>query len=304
MDTKSIETVCVVGAGFMGVQIGLHCAVHGCTVWLVDLSEKALERARRSNHQELEKRVEGQEMTAEEKETVLGRIHTVTDLEAATTSADLVIEAVPERLETKREVFSRLDQVCSDHTIFATNSSSIRVSALEDATRRPDKLLNMHFFVPVWQRPLVELMRGTATSEDTIEKVSRFARSLELTPLLCLKESTGFLFNRVWRAIKKECLHIVDEGVASHEDVDRAWMIVMGAPAGPFGIMDTIGLDVVRDIEMVYYNQSGDESDAPPRLLLEKVEKGDLGVKSGRGFYTYPQPAFEDPAWLRGGKEK
>ncbi len=162
------------------------------------------------------------------------RIRSATELEEGASSADLVIEAVPERLETKREVFRRLDEVCPSHTILATNSSSIRISAIETSTRRPNKVLNMHFYMPVWQRPLVELMRGTATSEDTVEQVTRFARSVGLVPLMCREESTGFLFNRVWRAVKKECLHLVDDGVASFEDVDRAWMIVMGAPIGVF----------------------------------------------------------------------
>ena len=114
------------------------------------------------------------------------------------------------------------------------------------------------------------------------------------------KESTGFIFNRVWRAIKKECLHLVDDGVASHEDVDRAWMIWVDAPTGPFGIMDKVGLDVVRDIEMVYYHESGDESDAPPKLLLDKIERGELGIKTSKGFYTYHNPAFQAPGWLKG----
>jgi 3-hydroxybutyryl-CoA dehydrogenase len=117
------------------------------------------------------------------------------------------------------------------------------------------------------------------------------------------KESTGFLFNRVWRAIKKECLHLVDEGVASYEDVDRAWIIVFGTSAGPFGFMDMIGLDVVRDIEMVYYRESGDVSDAPPQLLLDKIARGELGLKTGKGFYSYPHPAFQTPGWLKGDEE-
>jgi 3-hydroxybutyryl-CoA dehydrogenase len=114
---------------------------------------------------------------------------------------------------------------------------------------------------------------------------------------------TGFIFNRVWRAIKKECLHLVDDGVATHEDVDRAWMIATGGRAGPFGMMDMVGLDVVRDIEMVYYRESGDELDAPPRLLLDKIERGELGIKTGKGFYTHPYPAYQAPGWLKKNKE-
>jgi 3-hydroxybutyryl-CoA dehydrogenase len=120
-----------------------------------------------------------------------------------------------------------------------------------------------------------------------------------MTPLMVRKESTGFVFNRVWRVVKKECLHLVDDGVATFEDVDRAWMIWNATDMGPFGFMDVIGLDVVRDIELTYYRESGDEADYPPRLLLDKLARGELGVKAGRGFYTYPHPAYEDPGFLR-----
>jgi 3-hydroxybutyryl-CoA dehydrogenase len=133
-----------------------------------------------------------------------------------------------------------------------------------------------------------------------MERAKHFVRAIGLAPLIVRKESTGFLFNRVWRAIKKECLHLVDDGVASFEDVDRAWMVVMGTPAGPFALMDVVGLDVVRDIEMVYYRESGDELDAPPKLLLDKIARGELGVKTGKGFYSYPNPAYRAPGWLKG----
>jgi 3-hydroxybutyryl-CoA dehydrogenase len=297
---KEIETVCIVGAGFMGAQIGLHCAAHNRTAWLVDVSEDALERASQSHAAELERRLAQQQISAGERDAILSRIHLTREMQEGALDAGLVIEAIPERLEAKREVFGQLDRICPERTILATNSSSIRISAIEDATERPDSVLNMHFYPPVWQRTMVEIMRGTATSDDTIEAASRFARAIGLTPLLVLRESTGFLFNRVWRAIKKECLHLVNEGVASHEDVDRAWMIALGMPIGPFGLMDMVGLDVVRDIEMVYYHESGDKSDLPPRLLLDKVEQAELGIKTGRGFYAYPNPAYQDPSWLKG----
>ncbi len=295
-----VETICVVGAGFMGMQIGLQAAVHGYKVWLVDTQPEALQRATQGQMLELSRRVERQQLSEQEKADILARIQTTTDLAAGAKQADLVIEAVPERLELKRQVFAQLDAVCPPHTILATTSSSLRASAIEDATRRPDKVLNMHFFPPVWQRPMVELMRGTATSDETVALAREWVSSIGLTPLMVLKESTGFIFNRVWRAVKKECLHLVDEGVASHEDVDRAWMIAVGGPVGPFGMMDVVGLDVVRDIEMAYYQESGDPSDAPPKILLDKIAKGELGVKTGKGFYTYPNPTYQDPNFLKG----
>ena len=301
MEVKPIETISIVGVGSMGAQIGLRCASHRYTVWLVDISERVLEQASQGHMAELERRVEEQQINADDKEAILKRLHYTIDLKKGTSQADLVIEAIPERLEAKREIFTQLDQVCPGQTILATNSSSIRISLIEDATHRLDRVLNTHFYQGVEKVTMVELMRGTTTSDETIERVQQFAYGIEMIPLLVRKESTGFIFNRVWRAIKKECLQVVDAGIASYEDVDRAWIIhFTGQLIGPFGLMDKIGLDVIRDIEMVYYHESGDESDAPVKLLLDKIEKGELGVKTGKGFYRYPNPAFQNPSWLRG----
>jgi 3-hydroxybutyryl-CoA dehydrogenase len=296
---EPIRTVCLCGAGFMGWQIGLQCASYGYPVRLYDVFGEALRKASRSIREEMDRRIEEGEMSPEEGDDVLGRIVPHDNLSEAVRGADLVIEAAPERLEIKREIFKQLDQVCDERTILATNSSSIRISMIEDATGRLDRVLNTHFYNIPWRRSVVELMRGSRTSDETVERVRAFMASIGLTPLVVLRESTGFIFNRVWRAIKRECLHLVDEGVASFEDVDRAWMTIYRAPMGPFGMMDRVGLDVVRDIEMIYYGESGDERDAPPRLLLDKIERGELGLKTGKGFYTYPNPRFLDPDWLR-----
>ncbi|VFN04538.1 MAG: 3-hydroxyacyl-CoA dehydrogenase [Candidatus Kentron sp. G] len=284
----------------MGAQIGMHCAVYGYSVSVFSRSEKTLQAAAQSHARELQGRVDNRQLTPEEQENILGRIQFTTDMKQAVAKADLVIENVPEDLRIKREVFARLDRLCPEHTILATDSSSLRVSLIEDATRRPDKVLNMHFFQPVWQRTVLELMGGTATTEETLTRSVQFVRTIGSTPLVAQKESTGFIFGRVWRAIKKECLRVVDEGVSSPEDVDRGWMINLGYPIGPFGLMDMVGLDVVRDVEVVYYRESGAETDAPPKFLLEKIERGELGIKTGKGFYTYPNPAFQSPDWLKG----
>jgi 3-hydroxybutyryl-CoA dehydrogenase len=295
-----IATVAIVGAGFMGAQLALHVAVHGYPVTVVDQFGGALTRMRQAHEEELDRRSAAGALSAEERAAVLARVRATTDLATGVGESDLVIEAVPERLDLKRAVFAELDRICLPRTILATNSSSFRVSRIEVATGRPDRVLNTHFYPPVWQRPMVELMRGTATSDETIGRVRKFARSAGLTPLAVRKESTGFLFNRVWRAIKRETLHLVDEGVATVDDVDRAWMICMGMPIGPFGLMDMVGLDVVLDIEEVYHAESGDARDAPPRLLTDKVAAGELGAKAGRGFYRYPQPAYQNPTWRQG----
>ena len=296
---EPIRKVCLCGAGFMGWQIGLQCASHGCEVRLYDIAGEALERAASSIRGELDAWVESGEISPEERDQFSGQIRYFEEMREAVSGVDLVIEAASERLELKREIFRQLDRVCDEGTILSTNSSSIRISKIEDATGRPDRVLNTHFHNIPWRRPVVELMRGSGTSDETLERVRAFMASISLTPLVVLRESTGFIFNRVWRAIKRECLHLVDEGVASFEDVDRAWMTIYGAEIGPFGMMDRVGLDVVRDIEMIYYGESGDERDAPPRLLLDKIERGELGFKTGRGFYTYPNPRFLDPDWLK-----
>ena len=297
---EPIESVCLCGAGYLGWQISLQCASQGIPVRLFDISEEALERASEHIRQELKTWTSEGKITPEDFEAILSRVSFHDDLAEAVEGVALVIEAVPERLDLKREVFAQLDDVCDDATILATNSSSIRISKIEDATGRLDKVLNTHFYNTPWKRSIVELMRGTGTSDETLERVREFMVSIGITPLMVLRESTGFIFNRVWRAIKRECLHLVDQGVSSFQDVDRAWMTLYETPYGPFGMMDGVGLDVVRDIEMVYYEESGAERDAPPRLLLEMIERGELGVKTGKGFYTYPDPAYLEPGFLKG----
>ena len=297
---KPIESVCLCGAGFLGWQISLQCASHGTPVRLFDISEEALERASKHIWHELKTWTSEGKITPEEVEATLSLVSFHDDLAEAVEGVDIVIEAVPERLDLKRGVFAQLDSVCDDATILATNSSSIRVSKIEDATGRLDRVLNTHFYNTPWKRSIVELMRGTGTSDETLERVRLFMVSIGITPLMVLRESTGFIFNRVWRAIKRECLHLVDQGVASFQDVDRAWMALYETPYGPFGMMDRVGLDVVRDIEMVYYEESGRDRDAPPGMLLEMIERGELGFKTGKGFYTYPDPAYLEPGFLKG----
>lgn len=305
MAKNPIETICIVGSGHMGWIFGFQCAVHGYPVWLYDVGQEALERAKENITQELNTRIDQQQLTPEEKKSILTQFHFTQDLKEGVAHADLVFEVVPEKLELKREIFAQLDQLSPSHAILATGSSSLPVSQIEDVTQRLDRVLNTHYYPPIWYMPMGELMRGTATSEETLARVQQFMQNIGITPLMVLKESTGFLFNRIWRAIKKECLTVVDTGVATFEDVDRAWNLFTGIfkkIPGPFALMDTIGLDTILNIEMVYYQKSGNEVDAPPKLLTDKVEKKELGVKTGKGFYTYPNPTFQNPTWLKGGK--
>ena len=296
----AIKKVAIVGSGFLGAKIALRSAMKGYPVSMYDIDRTALRKAKEMQENELSIRVKNKTLPEQEKTIIQSRIKDTSSLIDAVIDADLVIEAIPEKVELKRNIFKEIDKASPAHTIIASNSSSIRVSLVENACMRPEKVLNLHFYDPLKQSTIVDIMRGTRTSDDTIVQVIEFVKGLEVTPLLVKKESTGFLFNRVWRAIKKETLHLVDDGVGSFEDVDRAWMIMYDRSVGPFGMMDRIGLDVVRDIELVYYSESGDASDYPPMLLLDMVESGDLGVKTGKGFYSYPNPAYQDPEWLKG----
>jgi len=292
--------VCIVGSGFLGTQIGALSARSGYTVSLQDLSEDAFEVSKKAVNEYIEEWIEKGDINPEQVEEIKQRISYTDDLVKAVRDADIVIEAVVERLDVKREVFKRLDELCDPSIILCSNSSSIKISLVEGATKYPERVLNMHFYGYPWRRSVLELMKGNNTTDEAIEKAREYAISIDVTPLVVLKESTGFIFNRVWRAIKKECLTVADTGVASFEDVDRAWMSIYKTDYGPFGLMDRVGLDVVRDIEMVYYRESGDPRDKPPKILLDKIERGELGIKTGKGFYSYPDPDFLKPGWLRG----
>jgi len=292
--------VCIVGSGFLGTQIGALSARSGYTVSLQDVSEDAFKDSEKSVDEYIKEWLETGDINEQDIPEIKQRISYTTNLEEAVKDAEIVIEAVVERLDVKREVFKRLDELCDPNVLLCTNSSSIKVSKIEDATKHPERVLNMHFYGYPWRRSVLELMKGTQTTDEAIDRASEYSKSIDVYPLRVLKESTGFIFNRVWRAIKKECLTVVDTGVATFEDVDRAWVSLYRTGIGPFGLMDRVGLDVVRDIELVYYQESGDPRDKPPKLLLDKIEKGELGIKTGKGFYTYPDPAFSKPGWLHG----
>lgn len=300
MEIDKIKKICVVGAGTMGHQIALQCAVHSYDVDLVDNSKDALAKAQEKIRKVLEEGAGRGEISSDSMKKALSRIGYAINLEKAAKNADFVIEAVSEDVEVKRQVFSQLDRICPSHAILATNSSSIRCSILADATRRPEKVVNMHFLHPIWVRPLVEVMGSPDTSEESIRTTVELGKHIGLTPVVVSGEVTGYIFNRLWRAIKKAALYIVDKGYASVEDVDRAFMIGIPAPFGPFMGMDAVGLDVILAIEEQWYRESGDESDKPPKILVERVKRGELGVKTGKGFYQYPNPSFEKPGWLKG----
>jgi 3-hydroxybutyryl-CoA dehydrogenase len=288
------ETVVIIGAGSMGRQIALQLAAHGSRARLVDPVEdvrnEAINYIRDTGTQLASQKILDAEDAYQRVEAVDSFIGNLDD-------AWLVIEAVPERMELKRELFARLSEEASDEVILGTNSSSFRSGLLADVTRRPERLMNVHFLNHPWLRPAVELMTSGSTDEAYLGRVYTFLKAHGLYPVIVQGESTGFLFNRIWRAIKKESLKVVAAGHGDPETIDRFWCMSTGLKMGPFALMDRVGLDVVLDIERHYAAESGDPNDEPPAFLAEMVDRGELGMKTGRGFYTYPDPPFEHPDW-------
>jgi 3-hydroxybutyryl-CoA dehydrogenase len=234
-------------------------------------------------------------------DALLARITVAANLAEAVAGADIVIEAVREDLETKRALFAEVSHLAPD-VILTTNSSSLPSSQIASAVADPGRFLNTHFFAPIWTRAMVELMGSGATRPDVMDAVERFTRSLGLVTAVVRGDSKGFIINRVWRAVKRESLRVVDEGHADPADVDRLWMLFFGTPYGPFGIMDMVGLDVVSDNETSYQNVATDPTETPSAILRERLDAGDLGEKSGQGFYSHPDPEYLQPGWLTGEK--
>ena len=307
---RPIVLVAVVGAGTMGRQIAALIAASGRQVRLTDAVRAVLETAPERIREELRTlpqlpRYAHHTFRLEppaDHDGLLARIGVAASAAEAVAGADLVIEAVREDLETKRTLFAELDRL-APAAILATNSSSIPSSLLASAVADPGRLLNTHFFAPVWSRPMVELMGSGETTAVTMDRVEAFARSLGIVVAKVRGDSKGFIINRVWRAVKREALRVVDEGHADPEDVDRLWMIFFGTPSGPFGIMDMVGLDVVADIETSYQRVATDPADRPSAALHAKLAEAALGEKTGRGFYGHPEPEYLQPGWLGGGVE-
>lgn len=297
--TISIEKVAVIGTGTLGTQIAALAACFNYQVCAHDSDESSFKRGIENLKDSVRKAPKTPILPLEGWEKGVRKIKFCPQLEKALQDTDLVIEAVPENLELKRKTFAALDALAPPDAILATNSSSMPVSKIESATKRPEQCLNIHFYYPALGLNMADIMGGTQTTSATIEAGKMWLRSLGCVPLTVKKEILGFCFNRIWRAIKKEALHMWAEGYVDFEDIDRAWMIFNGTPQGPFGLMDNVGLDVVYDIEKVYYNESQDPKDHPPEALKTKLGRNELGLKTQKGFYDYPDPEYRKPDFLK-----
>jgi 3-hydroxybutyryl-CoA dehydrogenase len=280
-----IKKVFIAGAGAMGSGIAQVCAQSGIEVILNDVSQYAIEKSLKSIAWSVGKFIE-KGILSEDKATILGRIGTAIDVSAAA-DADLTIEAAFEKLEIKRDIFRELDNVCKPDAIFSTNTSAIPITELASATRRPDRVMGLHFFNPVPMMQAVEVIKGVETSAETIEAGVGFVRMLGKEPVLVRSDVPGFLLNRINLVSYVEAIRLVEEGIGTVEDIDKGFRLAFGRRMGPFETGDLVGLDVSHGALMAIYEESKDIRYYPPQLLRRKVRAGQLGRKTCRGWYVY-----------------
>jgi 3-hydroxybutyryl-CoA dehydrogenase len=275
--------IAVDGAGFLGRKIASVFAAGGTDVRIFDVSQAQREAARDYVKDEMPRVKSMLNLTG----SPTGQVSLFDDLSQAVRGAWMVVEAIPERLELKREAFAQLDEIADADAILASNSSSFPTSGMIGGVKHPERVLNTHYQQPP-DLNAVELMSCGRTDEALIDVLMEKIAQYGLAPFLVRRESDGFIFNRVWAAIKRECLMVVEEGVAAPEDVDGMWNIFTAPGIPPFRLMDRVGLDVVLNIEEHYASVRPSLPEGPRRLLHQLVDEGKLGVKSGRGFYDYP----------------
>ena len=271
----------------MGAQIAQQAALAGIEVILHDQSREQLAKAAESNRGHVMRRVEKGKLAEAEANAALGRVRTTTDLAEAARDADFVIEAVFEDLGLKRSIFAELDRLAPASAVLASNSSTMGISKIADATSRPDRCVNMHFFYPVLVMDLVEVVRGPMTSDETVESAMAMAREMGRTPVLINKEIDGFIVNRILHAATQEAYRLLDAGVARFEDIDVAVEKGLNWPMGPFRLGDFSGLDVTYNARLHMFKTTGDERYRPSAQLEAKVRAGKLGRKTKEGWYKY-----------------
>jgi len=287
MDINDVKNVAVIGAGNMGHQISTLCAIKGFKTICIDISEEILKKAEAFVDTYLPGRVEKGRLTEEQAKQARQNITFTSSMEEAVKDADYVIEAVLEVLDLKRKIYSELDKLAPKHAILATNSSYIVSSRIADATSRPDKVCNLHFFNPALVMKLVEIVQGPHTSDETAKISMEFCQKLEKVGVHLKKEVNGFLLNRIFRAISREATWIMEMGVASVEDIDKACVYGAGHPMGPFRLNDLTGLDLTYTMSMEAFRETGDRSMLPTPSLVEHYLKGEYGEKTGKGWYDY-----------------
>ena len=287
-----MKQIAVIGSGTMGNGIAHVFAQHGFAVSLVDIDQAALDKALNTISKNLERQIKKELITDSDKQLTLGRINTTTDLVQGVSDADLVVEAASESLEVKTALFSQLDQLTPATCVLASNTSSISITKMASATKRPEQVIGMHFMNPVPVMKLVEVIRGYATSDAVTSTIMELSRQLGKTPVE-VNDYPGFISNRLLMPLINEAITALHEGVAGVQEIDTVMKLGMAHPMGPLQLADFIGLDVCLSIMQVLQQGFGQPKYAPCPLLVNMVTAGHLGVKSGQGFYS----------WAQGGKE-
>ncbi len=285
-----IRSVTVLGTGVLGAQIAYQTAYRGFTVTAYDVSDEALDHAKRTFEQlagTYEQEVDG--AAGGPAQAALGRIRTTTDLADAASEADIVVEAIPERLDLKREVYGRLGQLAPERTIFATNSSMLLPSEMADATGRPERFLAMHFANEIWKRNTAEIMGHAGTDQAVYQAVVDFAGRIGMQPIELHKEQRGYILNSMLTPWMDAAEYLLVDGVAEPETIDKTWRIATGMSLGPFEVMDIIGLTTVYEVNSVSENEKSRQ--AGEYVKEHYIDKGKLGRVAGEGFYQYPGPA-------------
>ena len=305
MKLKDIKKVLILGAGTMGQQIGFICAMHGYHVALYDISDEIL----KASLKRMEKLgsswfVRINRITEEQLKETMGRITITSDAKVAAKDTDIISESVPEDPKLKGKIFAQFNELCSKHTIFTTNTSLLLPSVFAEATGRPEKFAALHFH-DVRTTNIVDVMPHPGTDPAVTQLVHDFAVSIGQVPIMLHRENNGYVFNTMISNLFTSALSLVTRDVASIEDVDRSWMGVTHMPMGPFGIMDQIGLKTVWTITDYWARKTKDTlAQANAALLKQYVDRGELGAKTKKGFYSYPKPAYTQPGFLSGNTKK
>jgi 3-hydroxybutyryl-CoA dehydrogenase len=284
-----IKTIAVIGAGIMGRGIAHVAALGGYRTVLEDVLPAALRKAQDEIRSNLDKAVELQKVTANDAQAAITRLEFASSVEEAAREADLVIEAVPEEMDSKIEIFTLLDKICRPGTIIASNTSSLSITEIASVTYRAKNCLGMHFFNPVHKMKLLEVVRALETDDETIAAAAEVGRRMG-KEVVVIKESPGFITSRINAMIGNEAFYMLQEGIASAADIDRALKVGLNHPMGPFELVDLVGLDTRLHILEYLHKTLGDKY-RPAPLLVQYVKAGRLGKKSGRGVYEYPDPA-------------